>query len=67
MTDDYRVMTDADLRDAHERLVSRLLRAWQRKRDATAEWEALCDEFAACKLEETLREVMPAARKEAQA
>lgn len=67
MTDNYRAMTDADLRDAHERLVSRLLRAWQRKRDATAEWDALCDKYAACKLELTRREVMPAARKEAQA
>lgn len=67
MTDNYRAMTDADLRAKVDELTRACLAAWRRRREADKAWDALCDKYAACKLELTRREVMPAARKEAQA
>lgn len=59
---DYSAMTDADLRAKVDELTRACLAAWRRKREADKAWDALCEHYAACKLELTRRDVMPAER-----
>lgn len=58
---DYRALSDADLRAENDALTRACLAAWRRKREADKAWDALCEHYAACKLELALREVTPRA------